>query len=254
MRVALAQMDIIRNSSIKNINKIDSFAKMAKDKEVDLLLFPEMCLSGFEMDITKLGNNDIDIKNNISEICIRNSLNIGFGYGIACDEKGENKFIFISAEGKVILEYTKIHPFSMLSEDKFFKSGKSIEYCEINNMNFSAFICYDLRFPYIFQEAGDKAEVIIVAANWPESRSEHWITLLKARAIENQCYILGVNRVGVGNDIVYSGDSMIIDPNGNIVSKTDKYKEDLIVAEIDIKNVFSIREKMNVKQDRINLN
>lgn len=96
----------------------------------------------------------------------------------------------------------------------------------------------------------DMGDLITVAANWPESRKEHWITLLRSRAMENQCYIAGVNRIGIGNNINYSGNSLIIDPLGKIIGSTEEGVEDILIADIDRSLVSRVRNSFKVKEDR----
>lgn len=251
MKIALAQMDIVWNKPQDNYNKIDKFIKEAKDKNVELILFPEMCLTGFNMDIHSFKEDEKDILSWFSNKAIENNINIGFGYAVLNKNKnkGENKYAVISKEGKQYIDYVKIHPFSMSREDKYFIKGENISLCKINGVTISTFICYDLRFPYIFQKASTKAQLITVASNWPMERREQFITLLKARAIENQCFIVGVNRVGSGDNLNYSGDSMIINPNGEIIANAYN-KEMLLVADINIEEINKLKEHMNLLKDR----
>lgn len=250
MKVALAQMDIIWEDKEKNKNKILDFITEAKGLNVEFIVFPEMTLTGFSMNIDLIGEINGETIEWFKDVAKHYSINIGFG----CVEKiegktGKNKFIIVNAEGIIISDYTKIHPFSYGLEDKYYKNGENIELSKINEFTVSTFICYDLRFPEIFQIASNKAELIVVAANWPESRKEHWISLLKARAIENQCYILGVNRFGYGNNIFYSGNTMIVSPYGNILVECEG-KELLLTYDIDIKEVLDLRNKFPLKNDR----
>ncbi len=148
-----------------------------------------------------------------------------------------------------LVNYTKIHPFSFGSETKFYESGNEIKLFNAFDFTIAPFICYDLRFPEIFQIASKTATLITVASTWPMKRREHWITLLKARAIENQCYIAGINRAGEENGLIYSGDSMIIDPLGNIISSL-YMEEGLVIADILQDDVIKIRERFKLKEDR----
>lgn len=122
--------------------------------------------------------------------------------------------------------------------------------CNINNITLTPFIYYDLRFPEIFQIASKPADLIIIAANWPRSKSDQWISLLKARAIENQCYVAGINSIGIGINIAYSGNSMIVNPLGEIISFGEEGINDIIVADITHESVAEIRNTFNFKKDR----
>ena len=135
-----------------------------------------------------------------------------------------------------------------MNEDKYFVGGEDISSVKINNFFISTFICYDLRFPEIFQAASKNSNVIVVAANWPSARKNHWLTLLKARAIENQVYIVAVNCFGIQNDNTYSGDSCIISPHGDIILGL---LEDETLKTIDIEDdVEEYRRKYPFKKDR----
>ncbi len=115
-------------------------------------------------------------------------------------------------------------------------------------MNIGCFICYDLRFPEIFQVSSKKNQVIIVIANWPKPRIMHWDALLKARAIENQAFIIGVNRAGEGNGLLYEESSVVYSPYGERVTK--KSQEEIIYADIDIEEALRYRKEFPLKNDR----
>ncbi|APF24054.1 carbon-nitrogen family hydrolase [Clostridium butyricum] len=249
MIIGIVQMDIEWEDIYRNMNKIEGFVKEACEKKIELLLFPEMSLTGFTMDIDKHTFSEKEISNWISKIAVRYSMNIGIGFGVIVDEKGLNKYMIVSNEGNIIADYSKIHPFSYGGEDKKYYKGNDIIDCSLKDINITPFICYDLRFPEIFQIASKKSELICVAANWPGKRENHWITLLIARAIENQCYIAGINRVGTGDGIYYNGASMIIDPEGNVLNEITS-DEGIITADICKEKVLNIRKSFSLKKDR----
>lgn len=252
MKIGLVQDNILWENKQFNLNSSKEYFKRAKNINIDLLLFPELSFTGFTMNTKRFQESDSYTIHYISSLCKNYNINVGIGYIEQSDleDKGKNKYAIISSSGEVLCNYTKIHPFSHADEDKFFISGSEIVSCNINNITISPFICYDLRFPEIFQIASKTSNLIIVAANWPRSRAAQWITLLKARAIENQCYIAGVNRIGIGNNISYSGNSMIINPLGEVVAYGEDGVDDIIVGEIDEKLVEDIRNKFKFKQDR----
>lgn len=289
MKIALAQTDIMWEDKKANLDAAETFIKRAAEEKVKLILFPEMSLTGFTMNIEVLGeyyeknryakNSSSDSKNStisiyetfsknmnddkshwnfnntleaIKQLSIKYSINIGIGYieKELEESKGKNKYAVISDLGEVISNYTKIHPFTFGTESKYYCGGDKISYFNIDDFKLSTFICYDLRFPEIFQIASREAELITVAANWPKARINHWVDLLKARAIENQCYIAGVNRVGHGDGIEYNGNSLIIDPLGNVIGNCLEGVEGLIIAELDVDLVHNLRKDFPLKKDR----
>lgn len=242
-------MDIAWEDINENMKKAERLIKKASENKAELVLFPEMALTGFTMDINKLFLPEGEIINWLKKAAMNNEINIGLGFAIKADEKGMNKYVIVSKEGEVLAKYTKIHPFSYGGENDKYYSGNEICVCGINEFKIAPFICYDLRFPEIFQIASKKAQIITVAASWPKAREEHWITLLKARAIENQCYIIGVNRVGSGGGLQYNGSSIFVSPNGEILNDVSS-EEILIIKDIELSKIKEVKDKFDIKKDR----
>jgi Predicted amidohydrolase len=248
MKVALFQMNIIWENKEANFLNIEKKLKVVSKQNIDLFLLPEMSFTGFSMrtDLTK--ENDHKTLKKLTVYAKKYNIAIGFGWVKDCGEISENHYTIVGKQGDVLSDYVKIHPFSYAGEDKKFQSGKEIKFFELDNIIFSTFICYDLRFPEIFQIASKRASVILVPANWPASRAEHWKCLLRARAIENQVYIIAINCVGEINKLSYSGDSCIIDPDGNILLELANEEG---ILEYDLNdNVQEIRDFFPVKMDR----
>lgn len=249
MKISLAQIDIIWEDKEKNKEKCLGFIKKAKDDQAKMVIFPEMTLTGFSMNVDALAEVNNETVKWFEEKAKEFGIYIGFGYIEKASKKGLNNFSIVSPAGIEMSKYTKIHPFSFGNEPDFYEAGNNVIITEIEGVKLATFICYDLRFPEIFQVASHQAQVIIVIANWPEARKEHWITLLKARAIENQCYIIGVNRFGESNGLKYSGDSMVIDPLGSVVAKCPN-DECILSSELDLNLVESVRNNFKLKEDR----
>jgi predicted amidohydrolase len=247
--IGIAQINIVWEDARENMKKVGEFVKKASKSNVELVLFPEMALTGFTMNIQKLLLSENEIINWIKKVALNNNVNIGLGFAVKVDEKGENKYVIVSKEGNILVQYIKIHPFSFGGEDKKYYSGNKICPFKIGEFKITPFICYDLRFPEIFQAASKAAQIITVAASWPKDREEHWITLLKARAIENQCYIIGINRVGEGDNLHYSGASIFVNPNGEILNEINS-EETLIVSNIEMDSITEIKNKFDIKKDR----
>ena len=269
MKVALCQLAIAYEKKEENTRRVIRFMEQARSAGADLVLFPEMSLTGFSMNIALTGEKE---KESVSCLCAeakRIGIAVGLGWtalvdatdddaesgstksetgGISNSIRGENHYTIISARGEVLSDYVKMHPFSYSGEDQYFAKGDRAVYFELSGITFSGFICYDLRFPEIFQAVSDRAHVIIVAADWPGSRREHWQCLLRARAIENQCYILGVNSVGDQNGLHYTGDSSVILPDGSVAAQlTDE--EGMILYDL-VDDVEDYRRSFPMKQDR----
>jgi omega-amidase len=159
-------------------------------------------------------------------------------------KKNFNTLVHLNNQGKIINTYRKIHPFSYANEDKYFGKGKNPTITKVKGLKFGLSICYDLRFPELYRlYAKEKVDCIVDIANWPETRIEHWRTLLKARAIENQCYVVGVNRVGDDPKLHYNGFSSVFDPMGKEIVAVEN-EEKVIVAEIDKSYVDERRKKI----------
>jgi len=226
----------------KNKEKIVSLV----DKKVDegsLVIFPEMTLTGFTMKASKfaekLNGESFQFFSNLAK-----DNKVTILAGIIENENGNyfNSVIHLDLSGKLISKYRKIHPFSFSTEDKHYKKGKRTVITEIDDWKVGLSICYDLRFPELYRLYGKRrVELIVNIANWPNARIEHWRTLLKARAIENQCFIAGVNRVGNDPKLHYPGLSSLFDPMGNeVISSADQ--EQVITTEIDRTKVDEVRK------------
>lgn len=248
MKVALCQANIAWENKKDNYLYVEQKLKTVRDKEVDLFLLPEMSFTGFSMntEVTKESNNETI--NQMREYAVQYHTAIGFGWVKDCGKKSENHYTIVNKEGKINSDYAKIHPFSYSGEDVKFQGGNTIDVFELDNIKFSTFICYDLRFPEIFQLASKTANIIIVPANWPASRSEHWKCLLRARAIENQVYIFAINCVGEVGGLYYSGDSCVINPNGEILMELSG-QEGVLEYEL-LDDVSDFRNTFQIKNDR----
>lgn len=247
MKIKLFQYRIEWEDKEKNIELLNAEIKKAK---IDLILLPEMSFTGFSMNIDNTGEDDSSTIDIIKKMALENAVAIGFGWVERTELKGKNHYSIVDKNGILVGDYVKIHPFSFAKEDRFFDSGDSIVFFELNNVRFSTVICYDLRFPELFQVASSKSDVLVVPANWPRRRKDHWITLLKARAIENQVYIFAINCVGNIGGIDYSGDSCVINPNGEMLDMISD-KEGNITFDFE-NDVGEHRRMFPTKNDRKN--
>ena len=253
LNIGLLQFDQAWEDKSFNYQKIR--ALIGSDVEVDLLLLPEMFNTGFSMNTSQ--GESMENSGGINFLkTLSSELNCAiFTSLIISDEKKHfNRGVFIDTNQNIQL-YDKRKTFGLAGEDKVFTSGETPTLVEFKGWRINLQICYDLRFPELTanrlgSDGSSKFDVILYVANWPEKRQEHWNTLLKARAIENQSFVVACNRVGIDfNNINYLGDSCVINAGGTVISKASN-KEELIVTTIDKSDLNEIREQLPFLRDR----
>ena len=241
-------MNIAFEEKEYNLKRAKEFIKQAAREKADIILFPEMSFTGFSMDVERMGETDDYTKAQISQAARANGIAVGFGVTLINEGKGENHYIICNKDGEPVSDYIKLHSFSIGGELKQFRKGSKLARTSLCGHSISTFICYDLRFPEIFRAAADESSIITVAANWPKSRRMHWKSLLRARAIENQSYIIGINCTGKQGEIEYGGESSVISPSGELMYEAGE-AEELFYCEIP-DNVDEIRKNFPVLEDR----
>ena len=217
LKVTLIQSELVWEDIDSNLAGFNSRID-AIEEDTHLIVLPEMFSTGFTMNAAALAQ---DMKGSAVKWIIEKSAekNVDMVGSIIADDGGKffNRLLWAKPNGE-IFTYDKKHLFRMAGEEKIYSAGTKNITVELNGWRIRPFICYDLRFPVWTRNIANQFDAAIFIANWPERRSAHWKALLQARAIENQCYMIGVNRVGTdGNGLSYSGDSSIIDPWGNII-------------------------------------
>lgn len=219
MKLAIAQTNIHFEQQTKNLFVAMEWIEKAAQKHADCILFPEMSFTGFSMHASFLAALAPEAILEMQNLARYHHIAIGFGY-VASNLNGkyENHYMLCDKSGNTILDYTKIHPFSYTHEDAYYCGGKEIITQTLETIPISVLICYDLRFPEVFRLAAKNAALIIVPANWLKKRSEHFQLLLRARAIENQVYILGINCVGTQEGMQFLGNSCLVNPEGEILT------------------------------------
>lgn len=163
------------------------------------------------------------------------------------DPRPFNTLVVAGPDGS-LQRYSKIHPFTHGGEDRHFRAGNERAVVDIGGLRVALFVCYDLRFADEFWDLAPDVDAYVVPANWPQSRREHWMSLLRARAIENQAWVIGVNRVGEGGGLVYSGDSRIIDPLGKETVAGEG--ECTVYADVTSQAVAETRDRFPFLRDR----
>jgi predicted amidohydrolase len=251
--VVLVQANQLWENKVGNL---DNYSSLLKEVDTcDLIILPEMFHTGFSMNVEELAEE------------MQNSIGINWLRQIASEKKSAiytsliikennhfyNRGVFIYPDGQ-IKTYDKRKSFGLAGEDKFYTAGTDKKVVEYKGWKIQLQICYDLRFPEIARNKIESNlfptyDVLLYVANWPEKRNLHWKTLLRARAIENQCYVIGVNRVGVdGKELNYSGDSIIVDALGNENSCIPS-SENLLRIKIEKEELNKIRRDLPFLKD-----
>lgn len=251
MEVGICQTKIIPDDKKYNLIQAEDYIAACSHRGAELVLFPEMSMTGYTTcpeQAAETNKNSYTI-DTIKKLAVRYNVAVGIGYVLYNEGKYTNRYAIVDKKGNVILDYGKIHPFSYAGENKKFHKGNRLEFCEIEGITICSLICYDLRFPEIFQIASQKADLIVVAANWDGTRDEHWRLLLQARALENQCYVIGVNRIGSDENNYCIGNSMVVDPYGRILDVLEN-EAGIMITDINKETVDEYRREFPVKNDR----
>ena len=222
------------------------------ETEVDIVLLPEMFTTGFTMKSEKVAEDmhgpTIQWMQDWAE-----KLGILLGGSLVIRSKGKiyNRFVMVGNNG-VIAHYDKRHTFTLAGEDKFYANGTNSGLFRYKGWKICLRICYDLRFP-VWSRNTKNYDLLIYVANWPAERINAWDTLLQARAIENMCYVVGVNRVGTDyNELVYPGHSAIYDPLGEVLAGGISSDEENFKAELNFLELQKLRKQLNFLGDRDN--
>jgi len=253
LRISLIQMDVLYSNAPLNRDKASRLFDAAVKENPDVIVFPETWNVGFfPKNVKELADtNGEPTCSLLSDLARRYNVNV-VGGSIANNEDNKiyNANYVFDRNGQIISKYNKIHLFSPSGEHEYFEHGNKVSVFELDGLMASTIICYDLRFPELARTlALQGVQILFVPAEWPLARVKHWTTLLRARAIENQMFVVGVNGVGVANEVKYGGNSMIIDPWGEILAHGGE-NEEIIVREIDPAIVSDIRSGINVFRDR----
>lgn len=249
MKIGLVQYSPVWENVEENILKIEELLKTSKVK-YDMLVFPEMTLTGFTMKAEKFAE-EIDGTGTKYFIHLAERLKTDVFAGIIERDRKNiyNSLTHFDSFGLIKARYRKIHPYSNAQEDKSYSAGEETVVTKIDQVKIGLSVCYDLRFPELYRlYAKGRVDILINIANWPIPRIEHWKTLLKARAIENQCFMVGVNRVGDDPADQYNGCSAVYDPMGNEIVMIEN-SEKIIETDIDLGLVNATRSKLPFLRD-----
>ncbi|HEY2331294.1 MAG TPA: carbon-nitrogen family hydrolase [Acidimicrobiales bacterium] len=254
LRIAAIQHDIVWLDREANFARLAPKISEAAENGAELVVLAETFSTGFAVGVADLGEPEGGPS---STFLAEQARRHGVWLGGSCpelptdpgdDRRPWNTFVVAGPDGETH-RYRKIHPFTYAGEDEHFRAGEELVTVDIAGLRVSLFVCYDLRFADEFWQLAPRTDVFVVPANWPATRSLHWRALLQARAIENQAYVVGVNRVGEGGGLLYAGDSCIIDPLGEVlVSAGDG--ERTVMVEATARHVAETRSRFPFMSDR----
>ncbi len=250
--ISLAQMNIALGDERKNVAQMERLAAEAARRGSHLVVFPELWSSGCAWEQSKELSSVLNSGTfaAMSGAATTNKVAI---VGSVLEKRGvevANSAPFFAPNGRMLGVYRKLHLFKLMKEDEWLQSGASALALDLPWGNTGLAICYDLRFPELFRKyAVEGAKMVVIPAEWPIERVEHWRALLVARAIENQLYIVAVNAAGTTGDTVFGGHSMIVDPWGKIVVEAGEAPM-LLTAEIEMDLVDEVRKRIPIFEDR----
>ena len=253
MKVACIQMDIIYGKPVENFKRVTGYIEEASLNGADCIVLPEMWNTGY--DLSHLAENadheGADTKKLLSALASKHSVYIIGGSVSVKTAEGyfKRRYVF-KRSCEIISEYDKVHLFNVMNEHKHLHAGQRENIFSMDGTLCAGVICYDIRFPeWIRKHALHGAKLLFVVAEWPAVRVDHWVTLLKARAIENQLFIIAVNRVGDDPENTFRGRSMVIGPWGEIIEFADT-EECILYADLDVGEVDQVRRSISVFDDR----
>lgn len=238
MRAHLVQLDTCWEDKRANHRRVESLLAGADVHPDDLVVLPEMFDSGFSLHVDRTADSDGVTQGFLAEQAQRLNVYIYAGFTmIGADGLGRNRAHLYAPDGALLCQYDKLHPFSSGREPEKFAPGKEVVTCRWRageeTLVLCPAICYDLRFPELFGQGLSRgAELFIVGANWPIQRTSHWRALIIARAIENQAFVLGVNRVGSDPRLTYHGGSIAVAPTGDVLAEAAD-DQTVLTVEID---------------------
>jgi predicted amidohydrolase len=251
LSISLAQINLVLGNPRKNLEIAIQMISEAAESDCDLILLPELWSSSYDLENSSLYAEEN--REMILELAnLAKTKNIGIGGSLLREYQGNiyNTLTMLNSDGDIIAEYDKIHLFRLMDEHIWMKPGKQIQSVDFPWGKAGLAICYDLRFPEIFRQYAIKGvKMVLLVAEWPKVRINHWKILLQARAIENQFFIAAVNSVGKTGQATYGGSSTIIGPWGEILIEGSQNEAQILTSEIDLQQVDHAQDKIPVLED-----
>jgi omega-amidase len=256
MKIAAAQISCVLGDVDANIRKIRDFSERAQEGGAGLVVFPEVADTGYAMPVIEACATPWT-EGAVPELQrIAKDVSIAIICGVSERDGGSiyNSQVFIDAKGEIVGSYRKTHLFTgtPVGEDECFVPGSELRSFPFGGLRLGLSVCYDLRFPEVFRTLAieEQANVFILSSAWPFPRIEHFRTLVTARAIENQSYMISSNRVGTDEGVTCCGSSAIIDPYGVTLASASVDREELVQAEVSAETITAVRNKMAVFAQR----
>ena len=251
MRVGLVQHDIVWEDPDANTARLGPMIARAAEAGARLVALTEMCTTGFSMATDRIAEPpDGPSTHFLVEQATQHGVWTcgSLPIRVEGEERPYNRLVLAGPDGS-LQHYDKIHPFSYSGEHERYAAGTQRVNVVIEDLRVSLFVCYDIRFADELWALAPRTDCYVVVANWPAARRDHWCTLLRARAIENQAYVAGVNRVGTGGKLDYAGDTMLIDPFGEVVADAGD-AEAVLLVEVMPERVTEVRASYPFLADR----
>lgn len=254
MRIALISLDQAWQDKEANLARCRELVEQARALECTLAIFPEMTLTGYSLDMGAVAESvqDSATLRGFEQLARESGINLVFGASLnqAMSDKPVNSLCVAHAEGKVEVPYAKMHPFTFAGEDKALSAGTHLGKVQLGELSLGCSVCYDLRFPEMYSAMAKSCNAVVNIANWPNRRVAHWRALLVARAIENQYFVFGVNRIGTdGNGLSYEKSSIVVSPEGQVLNALHSELE-LDVYDVDLNSVTAYRSAFPTVADK----
>jgi predicted amidohydrolase len=251
MQVVVVQLDIAWEDKPENFRRVRQLLATTHIEPGALVLLPEMFATGFSMHVEAIAEaTDGPTHAFLAELAREHrAFVVGGVVTRAVDGRGRNEAVTFAPDGKLAARYAKLHPFSFAGETKHYEPGREMVTFTWHDLTVAPFVCYDLRFPEVFRQAVRRgAQLLAVIANWPLAREAHWLALLTARAIENQAFVVGVNRAGSDPHAAYGGRSLVVDPRGNTIAAAGAEAQAL-VCQVDAEPLVEYRRQFPALAD-----
>jgi predicted amidohydrolase len=252
MRILAAQIDPVELEPEANLERAIKLVASTASAGAALLVLPETWSTGYDLPAARqLRDRSEAILSPLADAARTHGVAVVGSMVVPDGDDAANAAVLITADGRIGLRYAKSHLIDVYREKEIFRAGRAAPTVELGGTRLGVAICYDLRFPELFRAfVDDGAEVLVVVAQWPELRIGHWELLLRARAIENQAWVIGLNRVGSDRSTTYGGRSQVIDPWGTVVASAPGDAEAELVVDLDLGMLRDLRRDFPVLADR----